>query len=80
MRRGAGRIRHIATPTLWLQSLVIDGDKKMIRVGGNDNCGKTFGLPDNEQALEVLRCAFCRRPKQDCAPTGVLFDIDSDEQ
>ena len=26
MRRGAGRIRHIATPTLWLQRLVINGD------------------------------------------------------
>ena len=36
MRRGAGRIRHIATPTLWLQRLVINGDIKMTRVGGND--------------------------------------------
>ena len=36
MRRGAGRIRHIATPTLWLQRLVIDGVIKMTRVGGND--------------------------------------------
>ena len=38
MRRGAGRIRHVATPTLWLQRLVINGDIKMTRVGGNDNC------------------------------------------
>ena len=38
MRRGAGRIRHIATPTLWLQRLVINGDIKMTRVGGNDKC------------------------------------------
>ena len=38
MRRGAGRIRHIATPTLWLQRLVINGDIKMTQVGGNDNC------------------------------------------
>ena len=38
MRRGAGRIGHIATPTLWLQRLVINGDSKMTRVGGNDNC------------------------------------------
>ena len=37
MRRGARRIRHIAT-TLWLQRLVINGDIKMTRVGGNDNC------------------------------------------
>ena len=38
MLRGAGRIRHTATPTLWLQRLVINGDIKMTRVGGNDNC------------------------------------------
>ena len=38
MRRGGGRIRHIATPTLWFQRLVINGDIKMTRVGGNDNC------------------------------------------
>ena len=38
MRRGAGCIRHIATPTLQLQRLVINGDIKMTRVGGNDNC------------------------------------------
>ena len=38
MRRGAGRIRHIATPTLWLQRLVINGDIKMTRVDGSDNC------------------------------------------
>ena len=29
MRSGAGRIRHIATPTLWLQRLVINGDIKI---------------------------------------------------
>ena len=50
MRRDAGRIRQIATPTLWWQRLVINGDIKMTRVGGNDNCAgprnKTFGLPD----------------------------------
>ena len=38
MRRGAGRVRHIATPTLWLQRLVMNGDIRMTRVGGNDNC------------------------------------------
>ena len=38
MRRGAGRIRHVATPTLWLQRVVINGDIKMTRVGGSDNC------------------------------------------
>ena len=38
MRRGAGRIRHVATPTQKLQRLVINGDIKRTRVGGNDNC------------------------------------------
>ena len=38
MRRGARRIGHIATLTLWLQRLVINGDIKMTRVGGSDNC------------------------------------------
>ena len=60
-RRGAGRIRHIATPTVWLQRLVINGDIKMTRVGGSDNCA--------EQAHEVLRNAFCGRPEQYCTPT-----------
>ena len=37
-RRGAGRVRHIATPTLWLQKLI--GDKKVLitKVPGADNC------------------------------------------
>ena len=43
MRRGVGRIRHIATPTRWLQRLVINGDIKMARVGGSDNCAQTLG-------------------------------------
>ena len=37
MRRGAGRVRHIATPTLWLQRLVINGDIEMTRVRGKQN-------------------------------------------
>ena len=80
MRRGAGRIRRIATPTLWLQRFVINGDTKMTRVGGCWLGNITFGLPDNEQALEVLRNASCGRPEQDCTLAGILLDIDSDEQ
>ena len=38
MRRGAGRVRHIAILTLQLQRLLINCDIKMTRVGGNDNC------------------------------------------
>ena len=37
-RRGAGKIRHIATPTLWLQKHVCDGNIKVIKVPGPDNC------------------------------------------
>ena len=38
MRRGAGKIRHIATPTLWVQKLV--GDRKVIltKIPGTENC------------------------------------------
>ena len=35
---GAGRLRHMATPTLWLQRLAINGEIKRTRVGGHDNC------------------------------------------
>ena len=50
MRRGAGRIRHIANPTQWLQRLVINGDVKTTRVGGNDNCVLTW-----EQNIWITR-------------------------
>ena len=49
MRRGAGRITHIANPTLWFQRLVINGDIKMTRVGGNDNCA------DRERNIWITR-------------------------
>ena len=68
MRRGAGRIRHIATPTLWLQRLVINGDIKMLCCFGNE----TLGLSDHDQTLEVLWNAFCRRSESDCTPIGAL--------
>ena len=37
MRRGAGRIRHIATPTLWVQKLVQDGKVEVSKIPGNTN-------------------------------------------
>ena len=78
MRRGARRIRHIATPTPWLQRLVINGDIKMTRVGGNDNCAdlgtKHLDLSENEQTLEVLWNAFCRRSEPDCTPVGTFVN------
>ena len=36
-RRGAGRIRHIHTPALWLQSAVHDGRIAMSKVLGTEN-------------------------------------------
>ena len=50
MRRGDGRMRHIANPTQWLQRLVINGDVKTTRVGGNDNCVLTW-----EQNIWITR-------------------------
>ena len=77
MRRGAGRIRHIATPTLWLQRLVINGDIKMTRVGGNDNCAdlgtKHLDYQTMNKHLKFCGMRFGGRPEQDCTPTGILF-------
>ena len=36
-RRGAGQIRHIATPTLWLQQAVSDGRLVVTKVKGDIN-------------------------------------------
>jgi len=36
-RRGAGRIRHIATPTLWLQQCVAKGSIVVGKIPGKDN-------------------------------------------
>ena len=57
MRRGAGRIRHIATTTLWLQRLVINGDIKKTRVGGNDNCDLATKHLDYQTMCRHLK--FC---------------------
>ena len=48
----------------------------LMRLGANSTSHTRRVLPDNEHALEVLWFAFCRRLEQDCAPTGVLFDIE----
>ena len=57
MRRGAGRIKHIATPTLWLQRLVINGDIKKTRVGGNDNCAVLGTKHLDYQTMSGMRFA-----------------------
>ena len=57
-RRGAGRIRHIATPTLWLQRLVINGDIKMTRVDGSDNCAD-LGKKHLDCRTMIRHMKFC---------------------
>ena len=76
MRRGAGRIRHIATPTLWLQRLVINGDIKMTRVGGSDNCAdlgtKHLDFRTMIRHLKFCGMRFAKRSESDCTPVGAL--------
>ena len=36
-RRGAGRIRHIATSTLWIQNAVAEGRIVLAKVAGTEN-------------------------------------------
>ena len=59
-RRGAGRIRHIATPTLWLQKAVYDGKVKVSKVAGKENPAdlgtKYLGRKDIERIWE--QCGF----------------------
>ena len=54
-RRGAGRIRHIATPSLWIQRAVNDGRLDLSKVDGKDNPAdlgtKVLGGPAINQIL-----------------------------
>ena len=58
MRRGTRRIRHIATPTLWLQRFVINGDIKMTRVSGYDNCDD-LGTKHLDYQTMIRHLKFC---------------------
>ena len=83
MRRGAGRIRHNQTPTLWLQRLVINGDIKMTRVGGSDNCAD-LGTKDFDYQTMIRHLKFCgmrlAEGRSRIAPQlEHLSTIDSDE-
>ena len=83
MRRGAGRIRHIATPTLWLQRLVINGDIKMTRVGGDDNCAdlgtKHLDYQTMNRHLKFCGMRFGEGRSQIAPQLEHLSTIDSDE-
>ena len=58
VRRGAGRIRHIEIPTLWLQRLVINGDIKMTRGFGSDNCADV-GTKHLDYQTMIRHLKFC---------------------
>ena len=83
MRRGAGRIRHIATPTLWLQRLVISGDIKLTRVGGSDNCAdlgtKHLDYQTMNRHLKFCGMRFAEGRSWIAAQLDHLSTIDSDE-
>jgi len=59
-RRGAGRIRHISTPTLWLQKAVSEGKVKVSKVLGTENPAdlgtKYVGRKDIERIWK--QCGF----------------------
>ena len=59
-RKGAGRIRHIATPTLWLQRLVNDGTVQLTKVPGTLNPADLGTKPLDGSAIRrvLSRCGF----------------------
>ena len=62
LRRGAGRIRHIATPTLWVQKLTQDGKIKVTKVPGATNPAdlgtKHLSFEVINRCLEKCSCFF----------------------
>ena len=59
-RRGAGRIRHIATPTLWLQKAVSEGKVKVSKVAGKENPADLGTKYLGRQEIEKIwkQCGF----------------------
>ena len=60
MRRGAGRIRHIATPTLWLQPFVGANIAKVTKIAGSENTADlgTKHLDQKSALRHLERCGF----------------------
>ena len=83
MRRGGGHIRHIASPTLWLQRLVINDDIKMTRVGGNDNYAdlgtQHLDYQTLNKHLKVFGMRFAEGRSRIAPQLEHLSTIDSDE-
>ena len=59
LRRGAGRIRHIATPTLWVQRLVQSGLVKVNKVDGESNLADMGTKHLNHQSMVKLMSKCC---------------------
>ena len=59
-RKGAGRIRHIATPTLWMQRMVNDGTIMVAKVPGVQNPADMGTKPLSGPCLlfALRRCGF----------------------
>ena len=70
LRRGAGRIRHIATPTLWVPKLTQDGKIKVTKVSGPSNPAdmgtKHLSKESIKHCLEKCKC-FLRSGRSDLA-------------
>ena len=52
-RRGAGTVRHIHTPCLWLQQAVAKGLVKMEKEPGESNLADICTKPVNQKSLHV---------------------------
>ena len=61
-RRGAGRIRHIATPTLWLQCAVQDGRIKLAKIPGKENPADLGTKHVEREVIDrtLKQCGFMR--------------------
>jgi hypothetical protein len=59
-RRGAGRVRHIATPTLWLQKLIQDKKAAIVKVPGDKNCADmgTKHLDASTMRRHMAACSY----------------------
>ena len=77
MRRSAGRIRHIATPTLWVQKLVQDGKVKVSKIPGSANPADLGSKHLDAASIQkhLARCKFpSRAGRSDIASRAEIQD------
>ena len=75
-RRGAGKIRHLATQTLWLQQLVTEKRVKLLKVSGQVNTADLGTKFLDRSKLESLTAllGFCvRAGRSEIAKAAVEF-------